>query len=98
MTSRADKNQAKIAKGKHAEALRSNPLLNEIFTALKAGYFEKLTKVSKGEGYLEELASIHESMQNLTRIEAYIDRCIGDAKVVVNDSNQPDVLQALNAI
>ena len=92
MTDRAAKNQNKITKGQQAEALRSNPLLAEVFTALKAGYFDKLTKVNKGDGYLEELANIHESMQNLTRIEAYIDRCIGEAKVVVNDSKQPDVL------
>tara|TARA_R110002074_G_scaffold121968_1_gene256512 strand:- start:29160 stop:29378 length:219 start_codon:yes stop_codon:yes gene_type:complete len=72
--------------------LRSNPLLAEVFTALKAGYFDKLTKIKKGDGYQAELVEIHESMQNLTRIEAYIDRCIGDAKVIVNEHQQPDVL------
>lgn len=72
--------------------MRSNPLLAEVFTALKAGYFDKLTKVKKGSEYQAELIDIHESMQNLMRIEAYIDRCIGDAKVIVNENKQPDVL------
>jgi hypothetical protein len=92
MTDRASSNQRKINKGQQAQALRDNPLLTEVFTALKAGYFDKLTKVKKGERYEEELKDIHESMQNLIRMEAYIDRCIGDAKVVVNEKQQPDVL------
>lgn len=79
----------------HAQALRDNPFFAEIFTALKAGYFDKLTKVKKGDGYEQELVSIHESMSNLTIIEAYIDRCIGEAKVIVNANNAPDVLQLL---
>ena len=82
----------KINKGQQAQALRDNQLLVEVFTALKAGYFDKLTKVKKGERYEEELKDIHESMQNLIRIEAYIDRCIDGAKVVVNEKQQPDVL------
>ena len=86
------KNQQKINKGQQAQALKENPLLAEVFTALKAGYFDKLTKVKKGDRYEAELTDIHESMQNLIRIEAYIDRCIGDAKVVVNERNQPVVL------
>lgn len=72
--------------------MQINPLLAEVFTALKAGYFDQLTQVKKGDGYQEKLANIHESMQNLIRIEAYIDRCIGAAKVIVNDNKQPDVL------
>lgn len=92
MTDRATSNQIKINKGQQAEALRSNPLLAEVFTALKAGYFDKLSKVKKGDGYQSELVDIHESMQNLMRIEAYIDRCIGEAKVITNSKDQPDVL------
>lgn len=86
-----DKNQQKINKAKFAEELKANPLLNEVFTALKAGYVDKLVKVKKGEGYQEQLVSVHESMQNLLLIEAYIDRCIGEAKVVLNSKNLPDV-------
>lgn len=91
MTTRDDKNQEKITKGKQAQELRSNPLLIEVFTALKAGYFDKLIKIKKGDDYERELKDVHESMQNLLRIEAYIDRCISGSKVVKNNLNQPDV-------
>lgn len=78
-------------KAKWAEDLKANPLLNEVFTALKAGYFEKLIKVSKGDGYEDQLKDIHESMQNLTRIENYITRCINNSKVVLDRNDKPDV-------
>jgi hypothetical protein len=91
MTTRDDKNQEKITKGNQAQELRSNPFLSEVFTALKAGYFDKLIKIKKGDDYERELKDVHESMQNLLRIEAYIDRCISGSKVVKNNLNQPDV-------
>lgn len=74
--------QDKINRAKWAEDLKGNPLLNEIMTALKVGYFEKLCKVKKGSGYEDELKDVHESMQNLIRFENYIDRCISAKKVV----------------
>lgn len=74
--------QDKINRAIQAKELKNNPLLNEAFTALKAGYFEKLTKVKKRFRYERELKQIHESMQNLIRLEAYIDRCIAEARVV----------------
>ena len=74
--------QDKINRAKYAEELKNNPLLAEAFTALKAGYFEKLTKVKKRFRYERELKQIHESMQNLIRLENYIDRCIAEARVV----------------
>lgn len=65
-----------------ANELKRNPLLNEVFTALKAGYFDKMTKVKKSEGYESQLKDIHESMQNLIRLEAYIDKCIAQGRVL----------------
>lgn len=62
-------------------------------TELKALYFDKLTKVKKSsqDNYLGELADIHDSMQNLIRIEAYIDKCISAGKVVRNKEQRPAV-------
>lgn len=91
MTTRDDRSQEKITKGAQAQELRSNPLLNEVFTALKAGYFDKLTKIKKGDNYDRDLRYVHESMQNLQLIEAYIDRCISNSKVVMNERNKIDI-------
>lgn len=76
-----------------AQALKENLLFREIMTELKAMYFEKLTKVKKdsSDNYLLELSDIHDSMQNLTRIESYIDRCIVAGKVVRNKGQRPDI-------
>lgn len=74
--------QQKLDRMHHANQLKANPVLAEVFTYLKAGYFEKLAKVKKGRGYEEDLKDIHESMQNLIRIENYIDRCVAEGKAV----------------
>lgn len=74
--------QEKKNKAIQANQLKENPLLNEIFVSLKASYLEKLTKVKKGRHYEDELKDIHDSLQNLIRIEAYIDRCITSGRVV----------------
>jgi hypothetical protein len=91
MTTRDDRSQDKITKGKQAQELLSNPLFNEIFTAIKAGYFEKLINIKKGDDYARDLKDVHESMQNLRMIEAYIDRCISSEKVVMNERNKIDI-------
>lgn len=64
-----------------------------MMTELKALYFDKLTKVKKSSqnDYLGELADIHDSMQNLIRIEAYIEKCIAAGKVVRNKDLRPDI-------
>lgn len=67
---------------KWAEELKRNPLLNEAFTYIKAGHFEKLTKVKKRFRYERELKRIHDDMQALIRLENYIESVISQGKVV----------------
>lgn len=81
-TDQLDREQEATNNAVHAKALRDNPLLNQVFVALKAGYVEKLTKIKKGKHYEAQLKDVHDSLQNLMRIEGYIQKCIDDGKVV----------------
>ena len=74
--------QDKRNKAVYAKELQANPLMNEIFLALKYKYLSKLTKITKGKHYEKRLADVHDSLQNLQRLEAYIERCVADGKVV----------------
>lgn len=66
----------------YARQLKENPLLASMFTYLKASYVEKLTKIKKGKHYEAQLTDVHDSLQNLMRIEGYIQKCINDGKVL----------------
>ena len=81
-TDQLDREQNAINRMTDAKSLANSPLLNEIFVALEAGYVDKLSKVKKGRGYLDELAEIHDSLQNLKRMQGYIQDCINKGKVV----------------
>lgn len=86
-----DKNQQALNRAKQAQELQDNPLLREVFITLQGMYFDKLVKLKKSEGYESELKDIHESMQNLNKIEAYIDRCVKHGKVIVDANNKPSI-------
>lgn len=78
----SDREQQDLNNAKYAKDLRDNPLMQSMFTYLKASYIEKLTKVKKGKHYEAQLKDIHDSLQNLARIEGYIAKCINDGKIV----------------
>jgi hypothetical protein len=78
----ADREQQQINDAVYAKQLRDNPLMQSMFVYLKAGYVDKLTKIKKGRHYEAQLKDIHDSLQNLARIEGYFQKCIDDGKVV----------------
>ena len=83
----ADREQQDINNALYAKQLRDNPLMQSMFTYLKASYVDKLTKIRKGKHYEAQLADVHDSLQNLARIEGYIQRCI-DAGSIVEDKQK----------
>lgn len=74
--------QDKRNRAVYARELQANPFLSEIFITLKAKYLQKLTAIKKGKSYEKELCDVHDSLQNLQRLEAFIDRCVADGKIV----------------
>ena len=77
-----DKEQSELNNAKHAKDLRDNPLMQSMFSYLKASYIDKLTRVKKGRHYEAELKDIHDSLQNLARIEGYIEKCISSGRII----------------
>lgn len=83
-----DKEQEQINDAADAKRLRENPFLNKMFVTLKAGYLEKLTKIKKGKHYEEQLKDVHDSLQNLMRIEGLLEKAITDGKIVEDKRNK----------
>lgn len=82
MSTQADREQEALNMAKHAKDLRDNPLMEAMFLQLRSGYMEKFTKIKKDANYVQELKDVHDSFQNLIRIEGYMQKCIADGKVV----------------
>ena len=77
-----EREQQDLNNAKYAKDLRDNPLMQAMFTYLKASYVDKLTKIKKGPHYEAQLTDVHDSLQNLARIEGYIQKCINDGRIV----------------
>lgn len=89
----ADREQHDINRAADAKAIRGNQFFNEIMVALKAGYVEKLTSIKKGRHYEAELKDVHDSLQNLMRIEGYISKCISDGNIAQDKKSKRELLK-----
>ena len=72
----------KVSRAELARQIKDNPLYREAFTAVRAAMVESLGKIKKGRGYEEDLKRVHDTLQNLDRVESVIDRYFDDGKVV----------------
>ena len=88
MSTQADREQESINMAANAKALKDNPLMEAMFLHLRSGYVDKFTQIKKGEGYEQELKDVHDSMQNLIRIEGFMQKCISDGKIVQDRQNK----------
>jgi hypothetical protein len=79
-----DREQEQINDAEDAKRLKENPFFNKMLVTLKAGYVEKLTKIKKGKHYEAELKDVHDSLQNLMRIEGFIEKTISDGRIVMD--------------
>ena len=75
---------AKLQKAELARQILENPLYQEGFTAIRAAYIEALSNIKKGRHYEMQLKDIHDSLQNLNRIEHVMESYYKAGKVVLN--------------
>lgn len=83
-----DREQEQMNDAADAKRIAENPFFNKMIVSLKAGYVEKLTKIKKGRHYEAELKDVHDSLQNLMRIEGVLARSIADGKIVEDKRNK----------
>lgn len=81
-------NQEVINRSELARQILDNPVHQQAFTQVRAALFESLGKVKKGRGYEQELKDIHDTMQNLDRLERIIKSAYTDGKVILDKKNR----------
>jgi hypothetical protein len=83
-----DREQAKTNNAAAAKELQDNAFFSQMMVVLKGSYIEKLTRIKKGKHYEAQLKDVHDSLQNLSRIEGYIEKCIIDGRFVEEKRNK----------
>jgi len=78
----------KLQRAELARQIKDNPLYNEALMQIRSAYVRALSNVKKCEGYENDLMQIHDSLQNLDRLERVIDGYFDSGKVAVNERGQ----------
>jgi len=71
----------KLQRAELARQIKDNPLYNEALMQIRSAYVRALSNVKKCEGYENDLMQIHDSLQNLDRLERVIDGYFDSGKV-----------------
>ena len=87
MSTQADREQEALNMAVHARELKDNPFMEAMFLSLRSSYVEKFTKIKKDANYVQDLKDVHDSLQNLARIEGFMIKCINDGKIIKDRQN-----------
>lgn len=85
---KADRAEQKIRFGDHARQVKENPVYVSAWQVRRGQLVQELTELKKGKHYEAQLKDIHDSLQNLDRLEAQINRYYDTGKMEVSKRNR----------
>ena len=78
-----DREENKIRFGESARQIKENQVYISAWTIRRGQLIQALTTLEKGKNYEAKLKDIHDSLQNLDRLESIIDRYYETGKMTI---------------
>lgn len=79
---RKDRDQAKLVLAELARQVKENEAYQRAWMTIRGSLVQEMTVLKKGKHYEAKLKDIHDSLQNLDRLESTINRYYETGKVV----------------
>ena len=81
---RLDREEQKVRFGEAARQVKENQAYLQAWAVIRGSLVQELTVLKKGKHYEAKLKDLHDSLQNLDRLESQINRFYEAGKLVVS--------------